>query len=701
MAEPVPEDMSLDDRIFRVALSHGAALRSCRLSEFWLRKFLEGVGIGLDSAHITGVTDVLIETLWNLHKSEEDDCIGNADFFEILTKIAVRRQQATKMAERKRCLESEKLAIRASAPDAVSEDDSLEQFIRRSVEPYVEASCGPAGDVSSVERSDWAPLTRQIVSHAVATLFDSLFLPLFVEFSRNNVVDLGRLELALLKLTGLNSFPEQTKRLIVDIFDEANLYDTRGMTTGHIAEELELDEFVEAILLFAVRSKADDNDLVTIQAKAWVFLEEACGILNIASPTDVFAESDFLAPRARLCLTYPDVVPISEFGCFLVAGVFFPDVCAEQDAVARRDHIDNASKLAGPSRQDQRRTVELALKLHTNRFGRKIAQSAADTFFITVDSVRAVYHSTRRCNRYRVEVPTAVKHSGFQPYCTTAMEDTHLVITTHQSKSVLVATSEPSSPSDRLLLERRVSVQALSDSLTATMEQRFRSLAKDPEVGLTEAEFAKWYEQVKAAPRSFSLAKLVRDYNPASPLSSLFRCYSAAKGQTVSITIGRDGWYNVARTPKLGERDLVMGMSFPNTVAATWLAFLASQSDVVPSAERFFELSFDKLGSSIAPTPPVTLPAVGNLVVAPYTRALRQRDVAKSSAIKENEASRIRFDYSHPEPLSHDHEEETPLSLAEKHGTISTSKEALRMNVRAISDSLKQDYFTQQMVRLL
>ncbi len=683
--------------IFCLALSHGSNLLTMRLDRFWLSKFLSAIGIGLDSSHVTGVTDVFVENMWQVLKGE-DERLGMDAFWDFMTKIAVRRQQALQLAERKRKLESEKAAILATAPENFSDAACLEQFIIRSIENYLEDSCGPRGDVRCLDPKDWSPMTRQVLQHCVAHVFDPLLLPLFQRHSTRSTMTFQDFVASVQWLVGADAISSETREMLEECFDESNLYDTRGMPTGSISEELELDEFVDAVVLFGVRSRATNTELVTVQAKAWAFFSEACKRNGIDPLPEIACDDDFRHPKPRLCISHPELVMISEFGCFLVAGAFFPDVFAEAEAQKRDSDIAVASVLAGPSREWKRRTVELSIKLHSSRFGRT-RQDYHKHFAITVDGVESKMHATKRQNRYRIEVPLAVKASGYHPCCTAKMEDGALIVVTRMTKSVVVATTEPSSPKNRIVLERRPTVQALSQALVATMEHSFRGIAKDPQLGLTEDEFLLWFERVKAAPRSFSFEGIMRQ-QCETPLATLFRCYATAPGQALALSVDLDGYYVTARVPA-APATAPMYMTFPNTVAATWTTFMACQGDVVPSAERFFDLSFEKLGPAAKAPIPVTLPAIGNLVVAPFVRVVHQRKVARAAAIREHEAGRVVFDYAHPNPLTNDQSDETPLSLAEKHGTISTSKEVLRANVRAVSDSLKSEYFAQQMVRLL
>jgi hypothetical protein len=488
---------------------------------------------------------------------------------------------------------------------------------------------------------------------------------------------------------------------VEECFSDSNRFDTRGLPTGSFSDELEVDEFVDAVVEFSVHAKISDLALVTVQSKVWAFFDEACERHGVPLLPEIVNDEGFCQPRPRLCMAHPELVPIGEFGCFIVAGAFLPDVFAESENAKKMAAVGSVTPftLATPSREWRRPSIELSGRLHSARFGVS-KRYITKNFAITVDGVEAKLHATKRQNRYKVEVPFSVKTSGFQPCCSAKLEDGTLVLTTRMLKSVTVAISEPSSPTTRVLLERRPSVQPLSPGLAASMERTFRTIAKDARRGLTQEEFLRWFDHAKAAPRRFSLANIVHaDGEGVQALTTLFQSYATAPGQVLALSLDLDGFLITARLPTSISSDEPRYLTFPNAIAATWLTFMVCQGDAVPSAERFFDLSFGS--QSVVTTLPVTLPPVSNLVVTPFTRVVHQRQASRAGAIESHEKNRIRFDYAHPQPLSNDHTDETPLSLAEKHGTISTSKDVLRSTVRVVSESLKSEYFAQQMVRLM
>lgn len=317
------------------------------------------------------------------------------EFTTIMMHLCVRCYQSHRAQELLHRF-NEKVAITATAAETISFSDAIAFASRKYLAKAFEQSLVTTDSVLTInisrcDKSTLSPVAKQMIEHIFAATMDTILIPLFVRFGKYGLLTVEQfIAFAEYAFTGKTA-PHLP--FVRAIFCQANALDTVSMVanSGDKAPELEMDEFLDAVLLLGVLMFSDESQhpaLRTVESKVWAFMEHLAALLGVPMCATPYRDSDVCTFEPRLSLVHPAVLPVYMFTAFVVGGV--------QLSGYKKAHFNHFSGTgsADPSVTPMHSAM-LQARSKTNRIAEMSARLLTDNFDQMVTDVYAVLVPTK------------------------------------------------------------------------------------------------------------------------------------------------------------------------------------------------------------------------------------------------------------------------------------------------------------------
>jgi hypothetical protein len=293
------------ETLFLVAISHGSALEEERLGRYYFdRLFMECELVDRHFAD-TGVSSLLLECLWDRHREASTNAMTLDGFADTISNIAERYASHVR-------------------PSCGGVDEALLMIFEAVFTPYIDKCIVTHSTTASMEAAanSWSRLSYDVTAFAVVQALPALQIAFDAHATSGFLPFVGFAE--VLQRYGVARFV--ASHLMTTICEEANKEDTKGLETGLVLNELEMDEFVDALLITAFAVHGTDDTHVTTQSKIYLFLSNFVKAVDAShNTTTAFASYDgqkaahLLHPLASVVV--PPQLTLSSGESVFVAGV--------------------------------------------------------------------------------------------------------------------------------------------------------------------------------------------------------------------------------------------------------------------------------------------------------------------------------------------------------------------------------------------